>query len=192
MHLEVVLGPMFSGKSTYIHTAIHRRRAIGQRTLVIKPKLDTRHSVSNETATHDGIRIPCRSVAQLSEVSSCELTDVAFVVVEEAQFFTDLLPWILDMEGSCSDKSFLIIGLSGDSNRRPFGQMLDILPYADSIVHMNALCMRCRNGTPAAFSHRRNDSTSQIAIGGEAEYETLCRRCYLRAPSQQRTDASST
>lgn len=179
MRLEVILGPMFSGKSTYIHTALHREHAIGVQTLVIKPKLDTRHSIENETATHDGIRIPCRSVTFLTSISCCDLIDVKFVVIEEAQFFTDLLNWIIHMEQCCPDKSFLVIGLNGDSQRRPFGQMLEILPYADSIVHMNALCMRCRDGTPGIFSHRKVESPDQISIGGANAYETLCRRCYL-------------
>lgn len=181
MHLEVVLGPMFSGKSTYIHTAIHRHRAIGQQTLVIKPRIDTRHPNAEETTTHNGIRIPCRAVDRLTNVSCCDLTDIKFVVVEEAQFFNDLVNWVIHMENCCPDKSFLIIGLSGDSDRRPFGQMLEVLPYADSIVHMNALCMRCRDGTPAAFSHRRMQTHDQIAIGGANEYETLCRNCYRGA-----------
>ena len=179
MHLEVVLGPMFSGKSSYIHTAIQRRRAIGVQSLVLKPTIDTRHFTVNETVTHDGIRIPCRSVARLSDISCCDLDNVKFIVVEEAQFFPDLVPWIKHMEQCCQDKSFLVIGLSGDSERRPFGQMLEILPLADSIVHMNALCMRCRDGTPASFSHRLHRNRDQIAIGGANEYQTLCRRCYL-------------
>jgi len=180
MRLEVVLGPMFSGKSSYIHTAVHRQRAIGVQTLVIKPQRDTRHDVENETATHDGIRIPCRSVAFLTNVSCCDLDGIKFVVVEEAQFFTDLLDWIIRMEQCCPDKSFLIIGLNGDSKRRPFGQMLEILPYADSIVHMNAMCMQCRDGTPGMFSHCKVESPEQISIGGANIYETLCRRCYLQ------------
>lgn len=179
MHLEVVLGPMFSGKSSYIHTAIQRRNAVGMRSLVIKPVIDNRHPNANETVTHDGIRIPCRSVPRLSDISCCDLGDVKFIVVEEGQFFPDLLNWIIHMEQCCQDKSFLVIGLSGDSERRPFGQMLDILPLADSIVHMNALCMQCRDGTPASFSHRLHRNRDQIAIGGANEYQTLCRRCYL-------------
>lgn len=186
MHLEVVLGPMFSGKSSYIHTAIQRRNAIGTRSLVIKPTIDNRHPNANETVTHDGIRIPCRSVPRLSNISCCDLDNIKFVVVEEAQFFPDLLHWIQHMEQCCRDKSFLVIGLSGDSERRPFGQMLDILPLADSIVHMNSLCMRCRNGTPASFTRRRDRNREQIAIGGANEYETLCRHCYL---SYQMPDA---
>jgi thymidine kinase len=188
MHLEVVLGPMFSGKSSYIHTAIQRRNAIGLQSLVMKPAIDTRHGAANETVTHDGIRIPCRTLPRLTDVSCCDLTDVKFVVVEEAQFFPDLVQWITHMEHCCPDTSFLVIGLSGDSERRPFGQMLEILPYADSIVHMNALCMRCRNGTPAPFSSRRVPMQNQISIGGSNLYQTLCRQCYL-VDSAGRMDA---
>lgn len=177
MRLEVILGPMFSGKSTYIHTAIHRHHAIGQQTLVIKPAVDTRSNV-NETVTHDGIRIPCRTVDQLRDISCCDLGDIKFVVVEEAQFFPDLVSWVVHMENCCPDKEFLVLGLSGDSERRPFGQMLEILPLADSIVHMNALCMRCRDGTPGVFSYRHASTDAQVHIGGANAYETLCRSCY--------------
>jgi thymidine kinase len=185
MHLEVVLGPMFSGKSSYIHTAIRRRNAIGMETLVIKPEIDTRHFVVNETATHDGVRIPCRTVDRLSIISSSELAHVKFIVIEEAQFFNDLISWFKEMEQHCSDKSFLVIGLAGDSERKPFGRMLEILPYADSIVHMTAFCMECRNGTPGLFSFRQMQNEEQIAIGGANDYKTLCRACYLRESSYQ-------
>ena len=181
MFLEVVIGPMFSGKSTYIHTAVHRRLAVGIQTLVLKPRIDNRYEGGHANAvTHDGIQIPCRTVDRLTEVSCCDLTNIKFIVIEEAQFFPDLVPFIEHMESCCRDKEILVIGLDGDSERRPFGDVLRLIPLADSVTRMNAICAGCRDGTPGLFSYRQVQQGGQVAVGGANMYQTLCRSCYLR------------
>ena len=72
------------------------------------------------------------------------------------------------------------MGLNGDSDRRPFGELLDLEPHCDSIQKFGALCTRCGDGTAAIFTFRLPGcSTEQVNVGAEDQYESLCRTHYL-------------
>lgn len=179
MSLEVVLGPMFSGKSSYIHSVIRRRVAVGIPVLVVKPAIDNRYDGEREVVTHDNIRIPCVSLANLGDLSVEMLSTPEFVVIEEAQFFADVDKHVLVLVEKLH-KDVLVVGLDGDSNRAPFGRILHCIPYADKVTKLTALCTRCRNGTTAPFTHRKISDTNQVHVGGASDYEPLCRTCFTR------------
>ncbi len=79
------------------------------------------------------------------------------------------------------EKTVVVVGLDGDSERRPFGQIAELLPLADSVEKLKALCVHCNDWTPAIFSHRKTNDGAQIVIGGDSIYEPLCRKHYLTA-----------
>lgn len=174
MSLEVIIGPMFSGKSTRILEIANRYAALRIPTLVVKPRIDNRFSC-NEVVTHNGRRIPCLTVDHLTDV---DVASAHVILIEEAQFFDDLVDsvhrWVNRM-----DKRVYVIGLSGDSDRKPFGQILQCIPMADKVEMLHALCHRCADGTPAPFTHRIADvEDQQVYIGGAESFIPLCRDCY--------------
>jgi thymidine kinase len=181
MSLEIVCGPMFSGKSSYIYSTVKRYASIGRKVVVLKPASDTRYSTLPEVITHDGVSFDCITLMGNLMSVDFEYTNPAdVIIIEEAQFFTDLVLFVkCTVENE--KKTVIVVGLDGDSDRKPFGQILDCIPLADTVVKLNALCTRCANGTPALFSKRIIDQTGQVCIGGRKEYEPLCRWCYLRA-----------
>lgn len=179
MSLEVVLGPMFSGKSSYIHSVIRRRVAVGIPVLVVKPAIDNRYDGEHQVVTHDNIRIPCVSLKTLGELSVDTLSSAEFVVIEEAQFFADVDTYVLELVEKLN-KDVLVVGLDGDSNRAPFGRILHCIPYADKVTKLTALCTRCRNGTTAPFTHRKVADPNQVHVGGASDYEPLCRSCFRK------------
>ena len=71
--------------------------------------------------------------------------------IDEAQFFNDLKEFVLYSE---RNKSVIISGLDGDSNREPFGQILDCIPLCDSVEKLTAMDMTSKDGTPAIFTKR--------------------------------------
>ena len=71
----------------------------------------------------------------------------------------------------------IVAGLDGDSSQNKFGQILDLIPLADTYTKKYALCHYCQNGTPGVFTHRIVDSNSQIMIGAQGKYVSLCRSC---------------
>ena len=99
-------------------------------------------------------------------------------MINEAQFFDDLKEFVLDAV-EVHGKKVILFGLDGDYLRRPFANLLELIPYCDSVEKLKALCSKCRDGTTASFTHR-HDSTTDTAvklIGAADKYETLCRKC---------------
>lgn len=176
MSLEIILGPMFSGKSSRILSIVSRYSALGMPILVIKHSADNRYS-QNEVATHDGRRAPCVSVGDFGELNEGYLRSFRVIVVEEAQFFQGLVQFVRRVVDDLHTHVFLV-GLDGDSERRPFGEILQCIPLADKVEKLSALCSGCANGTEAFFTRRRVPYGGQVMVAGSNLYEAVCRDCY--------------
>lgn len=174
MSLDIVIGPMFSGKSSYITSVVSRYAVLGVPVLVITHESDNRYG-QNAVITHDGRSAPCIHATDLDKV---DIMPYKVVIVDEAQFFSHLVPfveWAVDTHR----KHVFLVGLDGDSNRRKFGEILDCIPLADRVLRLTAFCRRCGDGTPGLFSYRSGYHDQQVLVGGSNRYETLCRNCYL-------------
>jgi thymidine kinase len=177
MSLEIILGPMFSGKSSRILSIVSRYSALHVPILVIKHSADNRYSVSNEVVTHDNRRVPCVSVQNFSDIDSRFLDAYRVIIIEEAQFFQGLVQFVEDLVDGLK-RDVVVVGLDGDSNRRPFGEILQCIPLADKVEKFTALCHRCADGTPGLFTYRNGHQNQQVVVGGANLYESLCRECY--------------
>ena len=80
------------------------------------------------------------------------------------------------------NKIVIIAGLDGDSERKPFGQLLQCIPLCDSVVKLTALDMVKKDGTAAIFSKRVENMKSTIVIGAEEVYQAVSRATYLSLP----------
>ena len=177
---------MFAGKSSRILSIESRYAAMGMRVLIVKHASDNRYGQQDYIITHDQRRVPCRRILSLNEVAD-EVGNYDVVIVDEAHFFAGLVNFARHVvEGY--RRSLFLVGLDGDSNRRPFGELLECIPLADRVERITAFCHQCADGTPGLFSYRRNGPhDQQVIVGGPERYQTLCRRCYLR---QEEEDAA--
>jgi thymidine kinase len=174
MSLEVVIGPMFSGKSSYAISYVRRQQAIGKKVLVIKPSIDNRYLNEEVLITHDKEKIPCtiwRADEELTDIYT--MHDFDCIVFEEAQFFkglTNLVKFLIKCK-----KNLLIVGLDGDAQQKRFGEILHCIPWATTVTKLNALCCKCKDGTLAPYTRRITaDNTVQIDVGGSDKYESVC------------------
>ena len=183
MSLELLIGPMFAGKSSHILGTLRRHVFIGRNTLCITSSLDNRYSAAGRIVTHDKESYPATATSRLNALlSSKSFKDAQCIIIEEAQFFPDLKDFVSDAV-EVHSKSVICVGLDGDSDRKPFGQILDLVPYADSVSKMSALCSRCSDGTQAIFTYRKPGAPEgQVSVGADEQYEALCRKHYLTAP----------
>jgi len=180
MSLDILIGPMFAGKSSRILSIVSRYSALGTPVLVVKHSKDTRYGTNSAIVTHDGNTVPCLCVHDLDDIPLNELLKYQVILVDEAQFFHNLIPFV-EYAVDTHRRNLYLIGLDGDSNRRKFGEILDCIPLADRVERITAFCQKCANGTPGLFSHRKHGITDkQILIGAHNAYMTLCRECYLR------------
>ena len=182
--LEVILGPMFSGKSSELIRRVRICKSINREILVIKPKIDNRYE-SNKLCSHDKVSEDCLVLKDLSELfldesNLASLIESSIVFIEEGQFFKDLVDYVLKLVEEFN-KDVVIIGLDGDYNRKPFGEILNLIPYANKIVKLNSMCKVCNDGTLAPFTFLKNNSiiNNQILVGGSDLYIPVCRKHYL-------------
>lgn len=176
MSLEIVLGPMFSGKSTYALSYIRRQKAIGKKVVVIKPNIDDRYSTQEVLITHNQERASCMLwvVTQSLNPAIPEIRGADCIVVEEAQFFRGLVPFVR-YALQAYKKDILVVGLDGDANQHNFGEILHCIPWATTVTKLNALCQVCRDGTLAPFTKKnRGETDEQVEVGGADKYEAVC------------------
>ena len=179
MTLELVIGPMFAGKSSAIHCIVKRHMALQWNVCVVTSSLDTRYSSEPSIVSHDKLMLPAIAASYLlSVVETDSYKQSRLVVIEEAQFFSDLLVFVLRAVEE-DGKHVVVVGLDGDSDRRPFGQILDILPLADRVTKLTAFCKECADTTPALFTFDALPKGAQIQVGGVERYSALCRKHYL-------------
>jgi thymidine kinase len=175
-YLEIILGPMFSGKTTSLIQAYKKYTFIGKSVAVLNWAGDQRY---HETmlSTHDKTMIPCIMTDQLKGVWE-KNKDKDVILINEGQFFSDLYEVVLEMV-EIYGKTVYICGLDGDFLQNKFGRILDLIPRCDQVTKLHALCSKCRDGRPAIFSHRLTRESTQIVIGSD-NYVPLCRACLTR------------
>jgi thymidine kinase len=182
-YLELILGPMFSGKTTRILEIYNHYSFINKRVMVINYAEDKRY---HETmlSTHDHKMIPCTLAMELNGMwrdrthkNYSEIHRADVILINEGQFFADLKRIVLEMVEQ-ENKTVYICGLDGDFQRGKFGELMDLVPYCDNIIKLKSLCSICKNGKRAIFSHRVTEETGQVIIGSH-NYVPLCRSCYL-------------
>jgi len=178
MSLDIVLGPMWAGKSSYIIGKIRRYRAIGWEVLVVANPLDDRYG-THVVSSHDKEQVSALAIADLTKLyNEPRYMSSRLLVIEEAQFYTGLYEFVKNAVER-DKKHVVCVGLDGDAERRPFGEVLSLIPLCDNVEKIKSLCSECGDGTPALFSHRFHKSEEQIQVGAEDTYAPLCRKHYL-------------
>jgi thymidine kinase len=184
--VEIILGCMFSGKSTELMRRISSYNAVGIPTLIMNSMLDTR-SNDNMMKTHSEQTHNAMKVERLMDITDDpNFFKLQVIGIDEAQFFPDLIEFVLFAEKY--NKTVIIAGLDGDSNRKPFGQILECIPLCDSVVKLTAMDMVSKDATPAIFSRRIVDEVDQIHIGSKGEYVAVSRTNYLKERDQKKNN----
>jgi thymidine kinase len=177
-YLELIIGPMYSGKTSKLLEIYKQCKFCNIPVTVINHSLDKRY---HETmlSSHDKVMIPCINVSGLSEVwlndENTSIKNADVILINEGQFFHDLYNVVTEMLKA--NKHVYICGLDGDFERKKFGQILDLIPLCDKVSKLTSLCSICKNGSPGIFSMRITSEKEQTVIGSE-NYVPVCRICY--------------
>lgn len=176
--LEVVCGPMFSGKSEELMRRLTRATIARQRVELLRPVVDTRHG-PDELVSHAGQRMDGRRIADLGE---CADLDAEVVGFDEVQFFPEDVVRVVD---ALVGRGVRVIcsGLDMDYRRRPWPVTQALLARAEFADKLQAVCTAC--GGPATLSQRldadgtpASDAGPTVEIGDGARYEARCRACH--------------
>ncbi len=175
--MEVVAGPMFSGKTEELLRRMRRATLAKQTVMLFKPVRDDRHGttdvVSHDARRQNAIALDSSSDVEKQVAQAHHRPDV--VGIDEVQFFDDD---IVSVCNRLADDGIRVIvaGLDLDYLGRPFGIMPLLLAHAEYVTKLNAICSR--TGRPAHFSHRIEGGSEDVQIGGAESYEALSREPY--------------
>ena len=185
MSIELIIGHMFSGKTTELLRRLNRHKLANKRVLIVKYAQDNRYS-ENVVCTHDNIKndnsfsivntTDLNVVADylLLEMESSRPIDV--IGIDEGQFYEDI-NFFCDLWANYHNKKIIISGLNGDYKRHIFENLISLFPICEKITKLTSIC-RC--GNDASFTHRKIKDTKQEIIGGKDIYEPLCRKCFFK------------
>jgi thymidine kinase len=180
--IEVVCGPMFSGKSEELIRRLRRATIARKRVQVFKPALDNRYS-ENEIVSHGDVRMHSEVVDRAAAILERMDWRTEVVGVDEANFLGQPLVEVAERLAD-SGKQVVIAGLDTDFMGRPFPPVPELLARAESITKTLAICVRC--GNPAKHTQRLAGSDDLIVVGAAGAYEARCRRCFEPGvPKQQ-------
>lgn len=176
--LELVIGPMFSGKTLFLINKFNQLNDNGESVLVINHNLDNRYSYTNIVA-HNGKCMPISIMTEkLLDIKSDDYKNCKNILINEGQFFQDLAEFTKKLLNE--NKNIYISGLDGDFKQKKFGQILDLIPICDKITKLHAKCSLClKKGidNKAIFSHRLIESQDTVLIGSSESYIPICRKC---------------
>lgn len=175
--LKLILGPMYSGKSTEL-IRIYNKYSIKKKVLVINHSSDTRYG-ENKVITHNNNNIYSVSLDNLTQFKN-NIHEYQVILIDEGQFFNDLYEFCKFISDT-TEKTIYIFGLSGDFKRNKFGQILDLIPICDDIKHLKSICNNCSDLNEASFTCRiDNSNNKQISVGSTEQYIPVCRNCWLK------------
>ncbi|GAA0865357.1 MULTISPECIES: thymidine kinase [Peptostreptococcaceae] len=180
-YIEVVIGPMYSGKSEELIRRLKRAKIAKQNVVVFKPVIDDRYS-KEDVVSHSGYTINAIPIKDSSEINKYINEDTQVVGIDEVQFFDDK---IVDMAIELADKGIRVIaaGLDMDFKGEPFGPTPRLLAVAEFVDKIQAICSVC--GQPATRSQRLiNGEPAKydepiIQVGAVESYEARCRKCHV-------------
>jgi thymidine kinase len=182
--LEVVCGPMFSGKSEELIRRLRRAEIAGQRALILKPRIDDRFDIGH-VVSHAGAKMRAVAVSRPEEIVGIA-DGYDAVGIDEVQFFA---PTIVDVIERLIEGGARVVaaGLDQDFRGLPFGMMPELLCRAELVDKLQAVCHRC--GGPATMTQRLVDGHpapadgATIVVGALEQYEARCRSCHELAES---------
>tara|TARA_B100000579_G_C22848020_1_gene865577 strand:- start:1675 stop:2232 length:558 start_codon:yes stop_codon:yes gene_type:complete len=173
--IEIICGPMFSGKTEELIRRLKRSIIAKKKILVFKPKLDNRYS-DDCVVTHNKNSIESISIDDSEAKKILTLSkEINTIGIDEIQFFSNDIVSIC-IELAKNGKRVIASGLDKDYEGKPFGIIPNILCEAEYVTKLNAICNNC--GDYAYFTKRISNNKKQILLGEKDIYEANCRSCF--------------
>lgn len=170
--IEVVCGPMFSGKSEELIRRVRRSQIAKLKVQIFKHGIDDRYHATR-VVSHSAQSVDAIPVKEPIEILQKLLDSTRVVAIDEVQFFDNT---IIDVVNKLARRGIRVIcaGLDQDYKGKPFGPMAELLAIADNVDKIHAVCTVC--GGPASKTYRKNPKNGDTVLVGETDlYEARCR-----------------
>lgn len=172
-NLNLILGCMFSGKTSELLNRYNRYNIANKKCLLVKYEDDIRYD-DDCVVTHNNIKIPATKALKLCAIDEIS-KNYDVICIDEIQFFDDAHIFC-DLWAN-KGKIVEVCGLNGTFERQPFEIISKLIPLCDNITYMKAICIK--HGTDAIFSRRKINNTNTVVIGGNNIYSAADRKEYF-------------
>lgn len=172
--ISLILGCMYSGKTTELLRRMRRAEFADQETVLYKYSKDTRYvGRAHLTCSHDNVQQMAHPVATL-DISMIRPNTV--IGIDEGQFIGNLVDFC--EEAARQNCQVIVSALDSNFKREAFPSIAELIPKCEQIEKLHAVCFDCKK--QASFTKRLNydDSTDIESIGGTDKYKAVCRNCY--------------
>lgn len=179
--IEVVCGPMFSGKTEELIRRVKRAQIAKQRVQIFKPAIDVRYD-ETKVVSHSSQAIQSEPVEKPTDILIRLKDTTRIVAIDEIQFFDEEIVKVVE---KLANRGYRVIcaGLDLDFRAVPFGPMPMLLAIADSVQKIQAICTVC--GAPATRSQRLSDIKEKVLLGETESYDARCRAHYFYEPDDE-------
>ena len=186
-NIQLILGPMFSGKSSELIKLIRRYNIKKHKTIVVKYNLDDRYEDSHaNVVTHDKFTYPALKCSNLNEIKETLLKHEV-IGIDEGQFFPDLAEICEELANK--GKHIVISALNANFKRECFPSIASLFPKCEKIINLQSICFYCNDDAP--FTLRTVCNDEEVLIGGIEMYKPVCRNCYYTINNKEDKELSS-
>lgn len=172
--IQLIIGPMFSGKSTELLRRIRRYDIAKKSCLLVKHAKDNRYDEEFVT-THDFQKTRAISTESLEKIYNL-LINYQVIGIDEGQFFPDILETSERLANQ--GKIVIIAALDSTFQRKPFNKICELIPLCETVIKLNAVCSECYQS--ASFTKRTTDEKEIEVVGGIEKYKPVCRKCFFK------------
>jgi thymidine kinase len=185
-YLEVIAGPMYSGKTEELIRQV-KRATIGKKQIqVFKHQIDIRYGKAKKLYSHAGMEFKSETVKSALEILKLVKNKTEIVAIDEAQWFGNDLTEVV--RKLLNRKIHVIVsGLALTFDRQPFVPIPELMAIADKVTKLSAICSIC--GSDAIFHKRikNNDQVDSLTPDPslvhslkDNVYEARCRNCFTK------------
>lgn len=175
--IDIITGPMFSGKSTELLRRLSIFSELGLRVLYVTSIYDTRTIISHNKMISTKMLYDNIKITHLGDIENLNYDVIG---IDEAQFFDDLYPFCVKVCDQLN-KKVIVAGLNSDYRRERFGQITDLFPICDTVCKLDSFCNVCKGKgkiSKAIFTKRIVKNNDIVFIGASESYISVCRDCY--------------
>ena len=183
MSITLIIGPMFSGKTSELIRLVDRKRIAGKKCLIIKHTTDNRYdnleNIDNIT-THSKISYSKTDIIKLNELLNTLSVEIVenksydVVAIEEGHFFSNINNFCNTLANNNID--VIVSAIDSSFKQEMFKNIGELIANAEIVMKLTAICMECRS-KDAHFNIRTISSDQDILVGGADIYKSVCRQC---------------
>jgi thymidine kinase len=169
--ITLIIGPMYSGKTSMMLHLLERAYIAKKRVLLIRPEIDNRGFLSHSNKDTSWLE---EQIFDLYYPPN--LQDYDSIGIDEGQFQSSLKSFCLNH----TDKHIIVSALHATSECEMFQPIIDIIPYCENIVKLNAICTQCNSEYGNYTFYLGAQKNDKIVVGGKDIYTVLCNQCYSK------------